>query len=177
MAGWFPESFSGFLFLVVLCIFFSVAVFGPPLFDSRSNRLVNRLERQNPLILTMNDNENELPMMGGMVSSPAFLPASEIAECSTFRDAVCLAWSKRRIKGMTRSRLAELCELHPQHVSDYLAREENHTKGQRRRSLPAEKIAAYECAVGNRAVTQFLVRQVELNLMEEWQAQMGRKAA
>jgi hypothetical protein len=115
----------------------------------------------------MNDNNNELPMMGGMVSSPAFLPAPEIATCSTFRDAVFLAWTKRRIKGMTRARLAELCQLHPQHVSDYLSREENHAKGQRRRSLPAEKIAAFECAVGNRAVTQFLVRQVALTLMEE----------
>jgi len=124
----------------------------------------------------MTDN-NELPMMGGMVSSPAFLSAPEIAACSTFRDAVCLAWTNRRIKGMTRARLAELCDLHPQHVSDYLAREENHSKGQRRRSLPAEKIAAFECAVGNRAVTQFLVRQVQLNLMEEWQAQMGKKVA
>jgi hypothetical protein len=57
--------------------------------------------------------------------------------------------------------------LHPQHVSDYLAPEDNHAQGQRRRSLPAEKIAAFECAVGNRAVTQFLVRQVALTLMEE----------
>jgi hypothetical protein len=125
----------------------------------------------------MTDKNNELPMMGGMVSSPAFLPSSEVAACSSFRDAVCLAWSQRRIKAMTRARLAELCDLLPQHVSDYLSRDDSHKKGQRRRALPAEKIAAFESAVGNRAITQFLVRQVQLNLMEEWQAQMGKKAA
>jgi hypothetical protein len=122
-------------------------------------------------------NSEELQMMGGAVNGSGFLPTSEIAACASFRDAVLLAWSNRRIKGMTKARLAEVCELLPQHLSDYLSSDDVNPKGQRRRSLPADKIAAFEAAVGNRAITQYLVRKVDLNLMEEWQAQMGKKVA
>ncbi|WGS53546.1 XRE family transcriptional regulator [Paraburkholderia sp. D15] len=125
----------------------------------------------------MNNKNNELPMMGGMLSGSAFLPTEEVSKCASFRDAVLLAWRSRRAMGMTKARLAEVCELLPQHLSDYLSNDEVNPKGQRRRSLPADKIAAFEAAVGNRAITQYLVRQVNLNLMEEWQAQMAKKVA
>lgn len=114
------------------------------------------------------DNKNkDLPLMGGMLNSPEFLPSAEVAKCASFRDAVRLAWASRRSKGMTKSTLAELCELYAPHVTDYLNALDKDSHGRTRRSLPAEKIAAFECAVGNRAVTQFLVRQVQLTLMEE----------
>jgi len=123
------------------------------------------------------NNNSELPMVGGMVRGCDFLPSADVGACASFRDAVVLAWRSRRVKAMTRQRLAELAELLPQHLSDYLSKDELNPKGQRRRSLPAEKIAAFEAAVGNRAITQYLVRQVSLNLMEEWQAQMAKKVA
>lgn len=106
-------------------------------------------------------------MMGGMVSGPKFLPYHEVAGCATFREAVVLGWERRRIACMTKGRLSELCGLLPQHVSDYLHPNDLNPKGQRRRSLPAEKIASFEAVVGNRAVTQFLIRQASLHLMEE----------
>jgi len=112
-------------------------------------------------------NDNELQMMGGMVVTAAFLPDAQIKECQSFRDAVRLAWRSRRIKAMTQSTLAERCGLYASHVTDYLNKDDAHDDGRARRSLPAEKIATYEAVVGNRAVTQFLVRQVELTLMEE----------
>lgn len=125
----------------------------------------------------MDNKNNDLGLIGGMVNSPAFLPSEQIGKCASFRDAVRLGWANRRSKGMTKSTLAELCGLYAPHVTDYLNAMDKDSHGRTRRSLPAEKIAAFECAVGNRAATQFLVRQVELNLMEEWQAQMGKKAA
>lgn len=115
-------------------------------------------------------NNNELPR-------PAFLPDHKIASCKTFRDAVCLAWDERSTKGMTRERLGELCALLPQHLSDYFARTDSNPKGQRRRSLPAEKICDVESHLGNRAITQYLVRQAQLTLMEEMLAQRARMAA
>lgn len=122
-------------------------------------------------------NNNELPLIGGLLNGPVFLSDDKIASCKTFREAVCLAWDERRSKGMTRDRLAELCALLPQHLSDYFSRCEMNPKGQRRRSLPAEKICDVESALGNRAITQYLIRQAQLTLMEEMMAQRARMAA
>jgi hypothetical protein len=124
----------------------------------------------------MNNNEL-LPLMGGMLNGPAFLSDDKIASCKTYREAVCLAWDERRSKGMTRDRLGELCCLLPQHISDYFSRNELNPKGQRRRSLPADKIHDVESALGNRAITQYLVRQAQLTLMEEMLAQRTQRAA
>jgi hypothetical protein len=124
----------------------------------------------------MTNNNNELQMMGGMLVSASFLPDSLIRECKSFREAVRLAWRLRRIKAMTQATLAERCEIYAPHVSDYLAADDAVRSGQRtRRSLPVDKIALFEAAVGNRAITQYLVRQVDLTLMEE--VLEARKAA
>ena len=56
-------------------------------------------------------NNNELPLMGGLLNGPVFLSDDKIASCKTFREAVCLAWDERRSKGLTRDRLAELRDL------------------------------------------------------------------
>jgi len=115
----------------------------------------------------MSPSNDELHMMGGMMRSPAFLPDAQIKECVTFRDAVRLAWRHRRIKAMTKATFAERCGLYASHVTDYFSPTDTHADGRARRSLPAEKIAVSEGELGNRAITQFLVRQVELTLMEE----------
>jgi hypothetical protein len=115
----------------------------------------------------MTPNNNDLQMMGGMLSGPAFLPDSAVRECLTFRDAVRLAWNHRRIKAMTMATLAERCGLYASHVTDYLNAQAEDKNGRARRSMPADRIATFEMHVGNRAVTQFLVRQASLTLMEE----------
>ncbi|VVE82890.1 XRE family transcriptional regulator [Pandoraea sputorum] len=96
-----------------------------------------------------------------------FIPQSVINACSTYREAVRLAWEKRAHKGMTQSLLASLCDLYAPHVSDYLAKDGDDSKGNRRRELPAEKIDDFERVVGNRAVSQYLMRKAELTIMEE----------
>ncbi|CAB3784527.1 hypothetical protein LMG28138_01827 [Pararobbsia alpina] len=116
-------------------------------------------------------------MLGGSVSGPAFLANDLMTECRSYRDAVCLAWRQRRSKGMTQRGLSELCEWYPQHVSDYLSPDDVNPKGQRRRCLPAERIATFEAVVGNRAVTQFLIRQASLHLMEEMISQQAQAVA
>lgn len=105
----------------------------------------------------------ELKLFGGMVNGPAFLPVEVIAACATYRDAVRLSWAHRRIKNMHRCVLAELIGRLPQHVSDYLAADDQPL----RRSLPAECLNAWACAVGNFGVQQWLARQSQLTLMEE----------
>ncbi|PEH83769.1 hypothetical protein CRM95_01600 [Burkholderia gladioli] len=57
---------------------------------------------------------------------------------------------------MTRATLAERVGIHPPHITDVLSGVER--KGQR--SLHPDQITDFELAVGNRAVTQFLLLQV-----------------
>lgn len=105
----------------------------------------------------------ELKLFGGVVNGPAFLAAEVIAACATYRDVVRVSWAHRRIKNMHRCVLAELIGRHPQHVSDYLAADDQ----SHRRSLPAECLNAWAAAVGNFGVQQWLARQSQLTLMEE----------
>ncbi|WP_347558543.1 XRE family transcriptional regulator [Robbsia sp. KACC 23696] len=96
-----------------------------------------------------------------------FLPEDAVANCSTYRAAVWLAWENRRHRGMTKSRLAEVCDLYAPHVTHFVNPLAQDGKGKRRADLPAEKISAFEAAVGNRAVSQWLSRRARLTIMEE----------
>lgn len=97
----------------------------------------------------------------------AFIPDSAIKACTSFRDAVRLAWDSRVSPHMTQRTLAELCGLYAPHITDILHREASDAKGNKRRELPADKINEFEQAVGNRAVSQYLMRKAELTIMEE----------
>lgn len=103
------------------------------------------------------------------LSSPTkvFVPQSDVDSCSSYREAVRLAWERRAQKGMTQSLLASFCDLYAPHVSDYLSKDVVDAKGGRRRELPAEKIDDFERVVGNRAVSQYLMRKAMLTIMEE----------
>lgn len=102
-------------------------------------------------------------------ASPAarFLPKEAIAACASFRDAVCLAWEHRALRGMTQRTLAEKLEIAGSHMSNMLSREAVDRHGKPRQDLPARYIAAFEREVGNRAVSQYLARLAALTLMEE----------
>jgi len=96
-----------------------------------------------------------------------FIDKAEIARCVTYRQAVRLAWDMRRPRGMTMRTLAELCGMYPQHVSSYLHENPLLPSGAPRLNLPAEKISAFEAAVGNYAVSQYLNHLGRLTIMQE----------
>lgn len=113
-------------------------------------------------------NQRELGLFGGVVNSPAFLPAEHIVACASFRAAVRLCWTYRRSRSMTLRTLAELIDVHAPHVTDYLHRDDS----PKRRNLPADKVAAFESVCGNRAISQWMMRQSELHIAEEVMHQM-----
>lgn len=96
-----------------------------------------------------------------------FIDKAEIARCVTYRQAVRLAWDMRQPRGMTMRTLAELCGMYPQHVSSYLHEDPLLPSGAPRLNLPAEKINAFEAAVGNYAVSQYLNHLGRLTIMQE----------
>ena len=96
-----------------------------------------------------------------------FVDKAEIAQCVTYRQAVRLAWERRQPRGMTMRTLAELCGMYPQHVSSYLHEDPLMPSGAPRLNLPAEKINAFETAVGNYAVSQYLNHLGRLTIMQE----------
>jgi len=110
--------------------------------------------------------ENRELALIGRLDGPAAVPMQTVSLCRTYRDAVRMAWAMRRVSGMTKAMLAHFAELTPQHVSDYLALDDNPG----RRDLPADAIHRFESAVGNTLVSQWLARQSHLTVLEEMQA-------
>jgi hypothetical protein len=102
-----------------------------------------------------------------IAASLGFLPSADVAACATYRDAVRLAWDHRTRPLMTQATLAEMCDLYAPHVSSYLHPEPIDKQGKRRLDLPAHYIGAFERAVGNHAISQYLARVAALTLMEE----------
>lgn len=102
----------------------------------------------------------------GRMDGPQAVPMHTVSLCKSYRDAVRTAWKLRRIPGMTKAMLAHFAELTPQHISDYLAEDDNAG----RRDLPADSIARFENVVGNTLVSQWVARQSQLTVLEEMQA-------
>lgn len=100
-----------------------------------------------------------------------FLPLAAVAACKTFREAVRLAWEHRTRPNMTQRSLAEECGLYPPHVSSYLHPDALDAKRRPRLDLPADRIDAFEAAVGNHAIRQYLNHLGRLTIMEEVIAQ------
>lgn len=110
---------------------------------------------------------SDLGLLGGVVNAPAFLPPDVVASCTTYREIVRVTWAHRRIKAMTQRTLAERVGCYPSHVSDYLQADDKPS----RRDLPAERLNAWACTIGNWGVQQWLTRQSKLTIMEEVIAQ------
>ncbi len=110
---------------------------------------------------------SQAPRGSEPIQGDRFVAPESIAECATFRDAVCLAWELRAVRGMTQRTLAELLDVPASHLSNMLNRDPVDRHGKPRQDLPAKLIADFERVVGNRAVSQYLARMAMLTLMEE----------
>jgi hypothetical protein len=108
--------------------------------------------------------------IGQATPAKRFLPRPKIEAIGSYREAVRLAFEHRASPGMTQRTLAEICDLYAPHVSSYLHESELDEKGRPRLDLPAKKIAAFQRAVGNDIVAQYLAYQWSLSLMEEYMA-------
>ena len=109
--------------------------------------------------------QDQLALVGGVVQTQRFVVPTKAIMClKSYRHACRLAWKLRVIRNMTRCTLAQLAGLYASHVSDYLSIHEN------RRELPARHIARVESILGNTVITQYLVQQSQLTVLEEMQA-------
>ena len=98
------------------------------------------------------------------LDAPSVLPDAYIAQCLTYRDAVRLCWSLRRVRLMTTLTLAETAGF-PTHLRSCFLSDDD-TK----RDLPAKYIRGFEMVAGNTAISQFIARQAKLTILEEFQA-------
>lgn len=108
-----------------------------------------------------------LPMLTYYVG-PRLIDAEIVLACKTYREAVRACWDLRTRRNLTRRALAEAAELYASHVSDYLSEDDN------KRELPARHINAFEIECGNRFVSQWLARQANLTILEQF---IDRRAA
>ena len=111
----------------------------------------------------------ELPLFGRL-DAPSVAPAKLIRYARDFREACQIAWTYRRIKGMTFAMLSAETGIYKSHITEYLS-----PKCKTPRDMPAKYIPAFEKQVGNTIVTQWLALQADLTISEEMQA--DRKAA
>lgn len=106
--------------------------------------------------------QTELPLLCRL-DAPSVVPPSLIAACGSYRDAVRLCWDLRRVRNMTRRRLAEEAGLYPPHVSCYL------NDNSRSRDLPGSAVRGVEWACGNTAISQWHSHNAKLTCLEEMQ--------
>ena len=95
-------------------------------------------------------------------SGPRIVAQEVLAGIRSYRDAVRTCHRLRTRKNLSLRLLAEEAGLYPSHVSDYLS--EHATK----RELPAKHIAAFEVACGNRVISQWMARQANLTILEQY---------
>ena len=98
------------------------------------------------------------------LDAPSVVPPARIADCKTYREAVALCWELRRVRGMTKRRLAEEAGLYAPHVTSYLSWDGT------RRDLPGSAVKAFEFVCGNTAISQFFSLGAQLTVLEEIQA-------
>lgn len=115
--------------------------------------------------------DRELPLMG-RIDAPSAVPAFYVRRCRSYRDAVRMGWALKRVHNMTHMQLAAELGRPPQHVSDYLAKDDL----PRRRNLPPEAIRIFDFAVGNTCVSQWISWRSTLTVLEEMQATQAAAA-
>ncbi len=102
----------------------------------------------------------------GRLEGAAIVPPYLMKTCRSYRDAVRLCWELRRVRRMTQRQLAADAGLIPQHVTDYLNKDDKPS----RRDLPARLIKDFEDVCGNTAVSQWVAANSVLTVLEELQA-------
>lgn len=102
-----------------------------------------------------------LPMLTYYVG-PRLIDAEIVSACRTYREACKACWDMRTRRHMTKRFLAEAAGLYASHVSDYLSDDET------KRELPAKHINAVEIECGNRFISQWLARQANLTILEQF---------
>lgn len=102
-----------------------------------------------------------LPMFT-VYEGPRLVALELVDACKTFREAVRTCWQLRTRRSLTLRQLAEEAALYASHVSDYLAESDT------RRELPARHINAFELACGNRIISQWMARQAQLTILEQF---------
>lgn len=102
-----------------------------------------------------------LPMLT-VYKGPRLVDREIVDACKTYRDAVRVCWDLRTRRNLTKRRLAEEAQLYPSHVTDYLSDQP------KKRNLPADKINDFELQCGNRMVTQWVARQAQLTILEQY---------
>jgi hypothetical protein len=115
----------------------------------------------------MDKNQEQLSLPGLLcrLDAPSVVPSALIAQCKTYRQAVQLCWSLRKVRNMTRSTLAEIAGLYPPHVTCYL-----NDNCRVPRDLPGSAVRAFEYACNNTAISQWIAHQSHLTVLEEVQA-------
>ena len=101
-----------------------------------------------------------LPMLT-RIDGPSMVKPDDIAHLASYRAVVRWAWANRKRRNMTLRLLAEELGSYPSHITDYV----NGDDAPSRKSLPAEKLAAFDFAVGNTAVSQWLAMRSNLPVM------------
>lgn len=111
----------------------------------------------------------KLPMLT-VYTGPRLVDREIVDACKSYRDAVRACWDMRTRRNMTKRKLAEDAGLYPSHVTDYLS------EVPKKRDLPASKVNDFELQCGNRMVSQWLARQANLTILEQF-IQPARVAA
>ena len=101
----------------------------------------------------------QLPMLT-VYEGPRFVSESVLGACKTYRDAVRVCWSLRVRERMSKTAYAEEIGCYPSHLAGYVSDVEG------RRQLPAGYINNFEVACGNRCITQWLMAQEHLTILE-----------
>jgi hypothetical protein len=104
-----------------------------------------------------------LPMLT-VYTGPRLVSAELVDACRSYRDAVRACWEMRTRRNLTQRMLAEEIESYPSHVTDYVHRDDKPS----RRDLPAKRINDFEIACGNRFISQYLARQANLTILEQF---------
>jgi len=97
------------------------------------------------------------------VHAPSVVPEQWVKYAKTYRAAVRVAWTLRRMKAAKPADMARDMGFYAQHISDWLAEDDRKT----RRSLPATEIPDFESWVGNTLVSQWLAFHAKLTVLEQ----------
>lgn len=101
----------------------------------------------------------QLPMLT-YYTGPQIVSSDVVGACKQYRDAVRMCWSLRIRNKMSKTAYAAEVGCYASHLAGYVSEEEG------RRQLPAEYVAAFEVACGNRCITQWLAAQANLTILE-----------